>query len=106
MEKIQSEIKLFCEKHKLETTIEIRMMDLSSEIGELSKEIIKSTNYGKEKFKITENTEKEIGDVLFSLITIANDLDINLESALNKVITKYSNRLNKGNTIGSESELL
>jgi len=92
MKEIQEKIKKFCKDKNLDSTLEIKVLDLVSEVGEVSKEIIKGTNYGKKDFKITENTESEIGDVLFSLITIANQLDVDLEIALEKVLEKYQKR--------------
>ena len=52
------------------------MLDLVSEIGEVSKELLKSSDYGKGDLKVTEDMKKEMGDVLFSLIVLANELDI------------------------------
>jgi len=41
--------------------------------------------------------------LLFSLITIANTFDIDLEDALGQVLEKYEKRLKKGSA-GSETE--
>ncbi len=101
MEDIQEKVKKFCKEKNLESTLEIRMLNLVSEVGELSKEVIKGTNYGKKDFKITENTESEIGDVFFVLITLANDLNIDLEKALEKVLEKYQKRFEVKKEIGS-----
>lgn len=40
--------------------------------------------------------EGEIGDVLFSLIQVANYFDINLNETLETVMKKYSRRFLKG----------
>ena len=42
-----------------------------------------------------------MGDVLYSLIVVANKLNINLEESLNLVLEKYKKRLKKGSA-GSE----
>ena len=47
--------------------------------------------------------KSELGDVLFSLITVANTFDIDLEDALQEVLSKYEKRLKKGSA-GSENE--
>ncbi|MDD4049582.1 MAG: MazG nucleotide pyrophosphohydrolase domain-containing protein [Candidatus ainarchaeum sp.] len=101
MKKIQEKINKFCKDKNLDSTLEIKVLDLVSEVGEVSKEIIKGTDYGKKDFKITENTKSEIGDVLFSLITIANQLDVDLEIALEKVLEKYQKRFEVKKGIGS-----
>ena len=36
----------------------------------------------------------ELGDVFFSLITIANSIEIDLDKSLNVVLEKYQKRLN------------
>ncbi|MFA8343632.1 MAG: MazG-like family protein [Rhodothermaceae bacterium] len=99
----QKEIKKFCADNNMETEIEFRVLDLVSEAGELSKEILKSSNYGKSKIELTPNMESEFGDVLFSLMASANCMNINLEKALNAVLKKYKKRLIKGST-GSEND--
>ena len=44
-----------------------------------------------------------MGDVLFSLITLANSLDVNLEVALETVLKKYEKRIEKGLTPDSDN---
>lgn len=101
MKEIQEEINEMIKKYDLEISTETRFIDLVSEIGELGKEILKGNDYGKKEFSKTDNLESEVGDVLFSLICIANGLNIDLKSALKGVMKKYNSRfLEKGN-IGS-----
>ena len=40
---MQSKVSDFVEENQLETEVEIRLLDLMSELGELSKESLKST---------------------------------------------------------------
>lgn len=97
----QEAVRQMVEKYKLEIIPELRYIDLTSEVGELGKEILKSTEYGTEGFTKTENMESEIGDVLFSLICIANTLGINLEKSLIDSMEKYQKRFDKKGNIGS-----
>ncbi|MCK9293151.1 MAG: MazG nucleotide pyrophosphohydrolase domain-containing protein [archaeon] len=97
MKEIQEKIRVFCEKNNLKNSIEIGMLDITSEIGELSKEVIKGTNYGVKDFSKTENTDMEFGDVLFSLIVLANKLDVDLNKSLDMALEKYKKRIEKGN---------
>lgn len=90
------------EKYNLEISPELRYIDLASEVGELGKEILLSTDYGKNQFDATDNLESEIGDTFYSLICIANSLDIKLSNALIKVIKKYEQRFSEKGNIGSE----
>ena len=50
MENIQKFVAEFVEKAGVETSVEFRLLDLVSEMGELSKEVLKGTNYGKRVF--------------------------------------------------------
>lgn len=101
MKDIQKNVNDLILKYDLESPLEERFIDLVSEVGELGKEILKGTNYGKEDFHITDNIESEIGDVLFSLVCVSNALDIDMKKALDGVLEKYSNRFSKKGDIGS-----
>ena len=102
MKNTQKKIRDFNATYDLRGSIETRFIDLSSEVGELGKEILEGTNYGEKEFSRTDNLESEFGDVLFSLISAANCVGINLDVALEKVLNKYENRFNEKGHIGSE----
>ena len=89
-------------RYKLEITQELRYVDLTTEVGELGKELLKGSDYGKKAFAKTDNLESEMGDVLFSLTCIANSLNIDLQTALINVMKKYQKRFDKKGSIGSE----
>ena len=92
MRDIQEKVNDLIKKYDLESSLEIRYIDLVSEVGELGKEILKGNDYGKKDFCNTENLESEIGDVLFSLVCIANGSNIDLQDAFYKVLKKYKER--------------
>ena len=98
----QEMIKQITNKYNLEISPELRYIDLSSEVGELGKEILLSTDYGDNQFIATDNLESEIGDTLYSLICIANSLNIDLSKALMSVLQKYEKRFSEKGNIGSE----
>ena len=103
MKEIQERIKEFCEKNELESPIKHRVLDTMSELGEVAKEVLKMSNYGRKDLEYREELKHELGDLLYSLITIANTFDIDLEEAVNVVIEKYEKRLGKGSA-GSEND--
>jgi NTP pyrophosphatase (non-canonical NTP hydrolase) len=103
MRKIQERIKKFCEENDMESPAEHRVLDTMSELGEVAKEILKMSNYGRKPIEYREEIKSELGDVLYSLITIANTFDIDLEEALLQVLGKYEKRIKKGSA-GSENE--
>ena len=101
MNNIQEKVNELIKRYNLESPVEIRFIDLVSEVGELGKEILKGNEYGKKDFCNTENLESEIGDTFFSLICVANGLNINLQNALDNVLNKYENRFSNNGSIGS-----
>lgn len=74
-------------------SIEQRALDLSHKVGNLSKEILKNLNSDKKSFHISESYEEEIGNVLFSLVCMANESNTSLEICLNKVLDRYKTQL-------------
>jgi NTP pyrophosphatase (non-canonical NTP hydrolase) len=95
MNHLQETVKNFVIKYDLTSPIEHRVLDLSSEVGELSKEVLKMSNYGKNPLVYRQEFKEELGDVFYSLITIANHFDIDMEEALTSVLQKYERRLAK-----------
>ena len=101
MKDIQKDVRDLILKYDLDSPLEERFIDLVSEIGELGKEILKGSEYGKKDFDITDNIESEIGDVLFSLICVSNALNIDMKKSLDSVLKKYNDRFSKKGNIGS-----
>jgi NTP pyrophosphatase (non-canonical NTP hydrolase) len=73
------------------------MTILTEEVGELAK--LMARQYGEQSFKKSEDEkhakeyiEEEIADVLFVLICLSNQMDIDLESAFKNTINKKTNR--------------
>ena len=102
MDNIQKKVNNFNIKYNLGGSVETRFIDLSSEVGELGKEILEGTDYGEKEFEKTGNLESEFGDVLFSLVSAANCAGVDLDVALEGVLRKYENRFNAKGHIGSE----
>ena len=101
MNNIQEKVNDLITKYNLESSLEIRYIDLISELGELGKEILNGNDYGKSDFHNTENIESELGDTFFSLICVANALNIDLQEALENVLNKCENRFSDHGDIGS-----
>lgn len=93
MDILQTRVGAFVEKHGLETDIAHRLLDAVSELGEVAKEVLKGSRYGSQPFTPTENWELELGDVLFSLICVANLTGTDLEAAVGRALKKYEQRI-------------
>ena len=61
------------------------------------------TDYGKKRAEFKDEMKSELGDLLYSVVTIANSLNVDLEEVIDKVLAKYEKRLEKGGA-GSENE--
>lgn len=97
MKDLQLQVRNFVHEHELNTDPEWRALDIVSEMGEVAKEILKTTDYGKKEPKYRKEIELEIGDVLFSIMCLANSYEIDIEKALDKSMKKYMHRIvNKG----------
>ncbi len=89
----QLRVQEFVDLYQLSSDANTRLLDLLSETGELSKEMLKATEYGKDAFTPTDAWEDEIGDVYFALLCLANTTQIDLNDALARTLEKYAHRL-------------
>jgi len=102
MKDTQKKVKEFVKRHNLEAKAEFRALDMMSELGEIAKELLINSKYGKSECLASEELKLEIADLLFSLICIANTYDIDLNDALDKVIQGYEERINSNKLKGVE----
>ena len=93
MKQHQQRVAEFVAKHRLEADVAYRLLDATSELGEVAKEVLKGSRYGTAPFARTEGFEGELGDLLFSIICIANSTGVDLETALSGALGKYERRL-------------
>ncbi len=89
--------------HKKPMPVYARILDTQSEMGELAKEYLKNSNYGTKDFELTQDFEMEFGDVLYCLLSLANEVQIDAKECLDLALKKYQDRINKKNSMGSES---
>jgi NTP pyrophosphatase (non-canonical NTP hydrolase) len=101
MSTLQRTVASFVEEAGVEAPIHARLLDLVSEVGELSKEVLKATDYGHAPFNPPEGWAVEMGDVLFTLMCLANSTAVDLEAALEGALDKYRERMALGNDAGS-----
>ena len=100
----QQKVKQFTSQHDLECELPFRLLDLVSELGEVSKELLKRTDYGKKTKdyeQLGDEWEDELGDLYFTLVCIANATNIDLDDCLNQSLQKYRKRLGDKGTISS-----
>lgn len=66
---------------------------LTEEVGELAREI--NHSYGEKPKKASESQgsiASELGDILYIIASLANSLNVDLDTAFEEVMTKYRQR--------------
>ena len=94
----------FIDAYQLRCGVESRFIDLTSEIGELGKEILKGTEYHTREFAPTAGLSGKVGDCVFSLLALCQELGIDAEAALREALDKYGARMAKAGRIGSGND--
>lgn len=97
----QTKVANFIQEHNLDTSVEVRLLDLLSELGELAKEFLTGNHYGQTHFLETDAWEEELGDVFFSLVCLAYSSNVVLEQALDRALAKYQTRIEQKGDAGS-----
>ncbi len=98
---MQRRVAEFTTRAGLDTSVPFRTLDLASETGELAKEVLKATAYGREPFAPTDGWADELADTLFALICLANSTNVDLVTALDAALAKYEGRLTGRGEAGS-----
>ena len=88
--------------HKKPMPPHARLLDISSELGELEKEYLENSKYGTQEFKLSDEFEMEFGDTLYSLLSLADELNLDAEKCLDKALKKYNSRIAKNKSMGSK----
>jgi NTP pyrophosphatase (non-canonical NTP hydrolase) len=88
----QQEVAEFVQQHEMEAPPAYRLLDVVSELGEVAKDAAESTDYGSTPADLTIASD-EIGDVLFSLLALAEAAEINAGEALEEALAKYDERI-------------
>ena len=101
---MQNKVKEFNDSkscHKEPMPVYARLLDIESEIGELAKEYLKNSNYGSKPFVMSDDFKEEFGDVLYALLSLSVELEMNSEECLGVVLNKLKTRMDKNKNFGS-----
>ena len=96
----QQQVADFLARHDMDADPAYRVLDLTSEVGELAKDVNESTDYGESPDDVAVNSD-ELGDALFALLALAESLDVDAESALDEALAKYRARIEETGSAGS-----
>lgn len=96
----QDRVAAFVATHDIDAPPAYRLLDATSELGELAKEINESTGYGSDPAAV-EIAPDELGDTLFALLALAEAADIDAGDALDTALEKYERRIDERDTASS-----
>ena len=97
----QTRTRDFLERHGLGHTPQTHALDLVSEVGEVAKALLEASDYGRSSLTLSPALTEELGDAFYSLIALAESLDVELEAALEGLLEKYESRLAAKGQAGS-----
>lgn len=83
----------FMVRHGLGHTPQTHALDLVSEVGEVAKSLLEASDYGRSPLGPGPALSEELGDAFYSLVALAESLNIDLETALDGALVKYRARL-------------
>ena len=93
MQDLQADVAVFLQRQGLRHDAASHVLDLVSEVGELSKLVLEATDYGQEPLDLSRDFAGEVGDAAYSLLTLATVLDVDVEDALRAALEKYESRI-------------
>lgn len=100
--RFQKVVRDFTTQHSLGHAPDTHALDLVSEVGEVAKEVLKSTDYGQYPFTPTPELTGELGDALYALAALADSCGVDLEQSLEETLRKYAARLRDTGQAGSD----
>lgn len=82
----QEKTENFVYKHDIECKVPERLLDLSSEFGELAKLVLKETEYGKKEFVSNAEIDDKMGQLYLVFLELANEIGVNLDDAFKRAL--------------------
>jgi NTP pyrophosphatase (non-canonical NTP hydrolase) len=98
----QRAVAAFLDEHNLHAEPAYRLLDLAAEVGEMAADATKSSEYGDAPGQLAV-PEDELGDALFALLAVADELDIDAGAALTTSLSKYEDRIETTGAAGSRN---
>ncbi|MCP4537641.1 MAG: nucleotide pyrophosphohydrolase [Chloroflexi bacterium] len=98
----QRRVSDFARRYDLLHDPSIHALDLVSEVGEVAKEVLLSTDYGRRAPQSRPQLAYELGDALYSLLALAEACDVDAGRALDAVLEKYDRRLTERGKLDSQ----
>jgi NTP pyrophosphatase (non-canonical NTP hydrolase) len=100
----QRQVSDFAHRRHLLHNPAVHALDLVSETGEVAKEVLLATDYGRRAFQSRPELVDELGDLLYSVLALAEACGVDAGEALGSALNKYEHRLVERGMVGSEVE--
>lgn len=97
----QAQATKFASDHNLTHSASVYALDMVSELGEIAKELLIATDYGRQEATYRADIAGELGDALYSLCLLATAVDVDLDAALTATLEKYTQRFQERGHSGS-----
>ena len=107
MDRLQERVRRFHQRFKVARTVDVYLLDLTSEVGELAKEYLRIIDYGEKTAASVQPSEAfaaELGDVLYSLLSLVDAAGLDAKALLEAALTKYEARISAKGSMGSSPE--
>ena len=90
----QSLVRNYVEKRGIKNNYLSWYIDTINEYGELGRTLLRGNGYFVKDLEVTDEIKEHMGDVIFNMIALANEMNIDLEECLAKALSKYEKMLN------------
>jgi NTP pyrophosphatase (non-canonical NTP hydrolase) len=81
-------------RYDLKTAPEWSLLDMGAQLGDLTRALLKQTNFGREEIQLPpELTHEKIGDLMFAIAYFAHLHNVDLEIALHDSIKRFEKKL-------------
>ncbi len=106
MEDLQAAVRAFHRAFGVVRPVEVYVLDLVSEVGELAKAYLKTTRYGEAEPDpgLLEALSEEAGDALYLLLSLIEAAGLDARELLEATLAKYRARLGARGSMGSAPE--
>ncbi|MDS0221981.1 MazG-like family protein [Haloarcula sp. S1AR25-5A] len=84
----------------IDTPPAYRLLDVVAELGTIAGEVNETTGYGTDSTALSVQ-EDELGDALFALLALCEQLDVDADAALSAALAKYEGRSDRNGTPAS-----
>jgi len=97
----QRRVAAFMRRHRLLHDPATHALDLISEVGEVAKQVLLATDYGRRPPQFRPELADELGDALYSLLALAEAGGVDGDDALRAALEKYQRRIEEREGAGS-----